>query len=198
MKICHVKLESVTPYSQSGKHETPRVEKEQEDAYARRTWQAFLHINQAGQVIIPPAAVNKSIQTAASYLRLKIPGKGQSEYQKHFLGGMTCHQDGIEIGRPDDFFCERLFLNADGKRGGNKRVWRYYPTIASWSGEADFFIFDERLLDRIGGPEDPTVFEKVLEEAGSFIGLGRFRAEKGGFYGRFRVVQSTWNHSPKS
>jgi hypothetical protein len=33
----------------------------------------------------------------------------------------------------------------------------------------------------------------MLEEAGKFIGLGRFRPQNGGFYGRFAVAKVVWS-----
>ena len=34
-----------------------------------------------------------------------------------------------------------------------------------------------------------SVFRKHLEEAGKFIGIGRFRPRNNGFYGRFEVKE---------
>jgi hypothetical protein len=38
----------------------------------------------------------------------------------------------------------------------------------------------------------PPVFEEHLREAGSFVGVGRFRPRQGGYYGRFVVERVTW------
>jgi hypothetical protein len=40
------------------------------------------------------------------------------------------------------------------------------------------------VLDDIISPE---IFRRHLYQAGQFVGIGRFRAEKGGIYGRFRI-----------
>jgi hypothetical protein len=37
------------------------------------------------------------------------------------------------------------------------------------------------------------VFRNVLEQAGAFIGIGRFRPRNNGFYGRFKVEAIAWN-----
>lgn len=185
MKTACVSLKSFSAYSQSQKHEAPKKEKELEDDYAKRTFREFLHVMPDGHVFIPAMAFNKAIQTAARYLREKIPGKGNSEYQKHFMGGMTCQQEGLYLPwKKDEVEYERLYLNADGKSGGNKRVWRYYPVIPEWAGTLEFYIFDVTITEEI--------FEKCLAEAGYYIGIGRFRAEKGGMYGRFTVESVKW------
>lgn len=186
MKTALVTLESFSPYSQSHKHEAEKQEKEPEDDYARRTFREFLHVNPDGHVFIPAMAFNKAIQTSARFLRKKIPGKGNSEYQKHFMGGMSCQQEGLVLPlKKEDVAYERLYLNADGKSGGNKRVWRYYPVIPAWAGKLEFHVFDAQITEEI--------FEKCLGEAGYYIGIGRFRAENGGMYGRFKVIQVKWS-----
>ena len=189
MKTARVTLESFAPYSQSRCHEVPRLgDKETDDAYAKRTAREHLHVDENGEVFIPAQAFNKALQTAASYLRMRIPGKGQSEYGKHFYGGVTAQQDGLklDIKKEDEerIIIERLFLSPTGDKKGGKRVWKYYPTISSWKGTLEFYIFDDTITEE--------VFEKVLAEAGMFIGLGRFRAEKGGFYGRYKVIRIEW------
>ena len=39
----------------------------------------------------------------------------------------------------------------------------------------------------------PDVFEEHLKQAGAFVGIGRFRPERGGFYGRFAIKNIKWN-----
>jgi hypothetical protein len=43
---------------------------------------------------------------------------------------------------------------------------------------------------------DETITEEVfklhLEESGKFIGIGRFRPQNNGFYGRFKVNEIVW------
>ena len=38
----------------------------------------------------------------------------------------------------------------------------------------------------------PEVFERHFREAGRFIGVGRFRPEKGGLNGRFQATKFSW------
>lgn len=74
--------------------------------------------------------------------------------------------------------------HADGKRGSGTRVPRTFPVIRQWHGKALFYVLDETITRE--------VFQRYLEEAGKFIGVGRFRPRNGGFYGRFEVKSLDW------
>jgi hypothetical protein len=54
--------------------------------------------------------------------------------------------------------------------------------------------FDVIVLDPIISAE---IFEEMLTMAGMFIGIGRFRPEKGGTNGRFRVESIKWTDNRK-
>jgi len=58
------------------------------------------------------------------------------------------------------------------------------PVIPNWNGDVEYYVLDETIT--------PDVFEKHLQEAGNFIGIGRFRPENGGFYGRYKVNKISW------
>ena len=183
MKICTATLVSTTAYSQSRMHDTPKLEKERPDEWELRTWRNKAHVED-GVIYIPPMSFKQGLDTAAKRLGLQIPGKGKATYTKHFLSGvlvMDKLSTGVAI---DDVAGEWINANSDGVRGSGKRVKRCFPTIPSWQGKIDFYILDETI--------DKKTFERVLQEAGSFIGIGRFRPENGGFYGRYSVEATDW------
>lgn len=184
MKIACVTLESLAPYSQSRMHNTPKNEKESYADYEERTWRERMHVNADGFVFIPPMAFKFSLQTAARFLRVKIPGKGNSEYGKHFIAGVIVPEGLMLSQTQDEVEGEWLHLDANGKRGSGTRVLRCMPCIPTWNGIVRYFVLD----DTIG----KEVFETHLSEAGSFIGVGRFRPENGGYYGRYKVAKIEW------
>ena len=49
---------------------------------------------------------------------------------------------------------------------------------------AEYLILDDILNEE--------VFLKVLQAAGQFIGIGRFRPQNKGYYGRFEVKSLEW------
>jgi hypothetical protein len=179
MKTYTAKIKGISPYSQS-KHVTAEpMPKEGKDAYEARTWRERLHTNEDGFVVIPPMALKNCMAEAAKYLSIQIPGKGKSTYTKHIEAG-TLVTDHIVLGiKKDEVPGEWFFVPSDGKRGGDKRVNKCFPVIHDWGGEFSIYVFDETVTQ--------DVLMQHLEEAGKFIGIGRFRPRNNGFYGRFRV-----------
>lgn len=189
MKTCYATLRSITAYSQSRMHDAPKLEKETHDAYEVRTWPQKAHVEN-GTIYIPPMAFKQALDAAAKRLGLQIPGKGKATYTKHFLSGvlvMDKLDTGVAIeGLPGEW----INANSDGVRGSGKRVKRCFPTIQSWEGTIPFYVLDEQI--------DRKTFERVLRETGQFVGIGRFRPQNGGFYGRFSVENLAWEEEAQA
>lgn len=184
MKTAVATLQSVSPYSQSKHHITPKLDKESAFDYEARTWRERLHVNKDGMVFIPPMAFKNCISECAKYLGIQIKGRGKSTFTKHFEAGVLV-TEGMLLGiKKEKVEGEWLFLPSDGIRGSGKRVDKCYPVIHDWSGTVTFHIFDSVITE--------AVFREHLEEAGRFIGLGRFRPRNNGYYGRFEVVDLKW------
>ena len=114
-----------------------------------------------------------------------IKGRGKATYTKHFKAGVLV-TDGLTLPvNKDDVDGEVFFVPSDGKAGGGSRVKKKFPVIREWSGEVTFYILDDTITE--------DVFEAHLKEAGNFIGIGRFRPENGGFYGRYAIDKITWS-----
>lgn len=188
MQTVNVKLEGISPYSQSNyvdKDEHPKIGKETADDYEKRTWQARIHVDDDGVPYMPPMALKKSLDAASAYLG-KIPGERNATYVKRFKSGLlitdniALYSDNKPVTSINDFEGEWLFLDAGGKAGqGSTRVKRRMPRLRNWSAEATIYLIDEVItLD---------VLKRALVDAGRFVGLGRFRPQMGGFYGRFTV-----------
>ena len=185
MKIATVSLKSVSPYSQSRAHETPKIDRETSDAHEQRTWREKCHYRKDGQLFIPPMAFKMALDTAAKMLGMQIPGKGKSTYTKFFESGVLVMEGPNLPIKKDDVPFDRIHANADGVRGSGKRVWRIFPRIDEWSAEVDFHVLANEITQ--------DVFEEHLRQAGAFVGIGRFRPKQGGFYGRFEVERIKWH-----
>lgn len=184
MRLATVELESLSPYSQSRYIDVPKLKKENHDDYEKRTWRERLHSDADGNVVMPPMAFKNCLSEVAKYLSVKIPGKQNSTYTKHFEAGVMVIE-GITLAvKKDDVPGEWLFVPPDGKRGGSKRVKKCFPVIHTWKGNLSVHVLDETIT--------PEVFEQHLSEAGNFIGIGRFRPRNNGYYGRFKVNKVTW------
>lgn len=185
MKTAIASLESMTPYSQSKHYETPKLPKESAADYEDRTWRDRLHTDEKDIVFIPPMAFKNCISEVAKFLSIQIPGKGKSTYTKHFEAGVLV-MDPLSLGiKKADVQRETYFVPADGRRGSGKRVTKHFPVIQKWAGDVTFYVLDETLTE--------DVFRQHLEEAGKFIGIGRFRPRNNGFYGRFTVKKLKWS-----
>lgn len=184
MRIAIATLESRAIYSQSKHHETPKLDKESADDYERRTWRERLHVNSAGFVEIPPAAFKNCVAEAAKFLGKQIPGKGKATYTKHFEAGILVLEPLVLPIKKEDVVGDWHFVPADGRPGGGRRVNRCFGSIPQWSGRVTFHIIDDTITE--------GVFREHLEQAGQFIGIGRFRPRNRGFYGRFDVTGLEW------
>jgi len=187
MYVAEIKLSSKpgSPFSPSRYHEEPKLTKELPDAYEQRTWRNKCHFDpNTKQAYIPGTMVKKAVEIAASMKAERIPGRGVSTYTKHFVSGIIVEGQ-IDLGVTIDK-CEgvRLYQNADGKRGGSKRVMRHFPIFPKWSGQLTLYVVDSMLTR--------DVVERHLVEAGILVGLGRWRPAVGGMNGRFDAKILKW------
>ena len=186
MKTVVASLESISPYSQSKEKDRahPKKDKETSADYENRTWRERCHYDDKGFIFIPPMSIKNCLSEAAKFLHVQIPGEGKATYTKHFESGMLV-LEGISLPvKKDAVEGEWYFVPADGKRGGGKRVWKCFPVIREWSGDITVHIIDDKITGE--------VLKYHFEQAGAFIGLGRFRPRNNGFYGRFRVNEIIW------
>lgn len=187
MHIARVTLKSATPYSQSRNIdplEHPKKSKETHDAAEERLWRNRLHVDASGHVFIPPTAFENAIREAAKRLAISVPGKGKTLYSKYFEAGIQV-PDGITLSlKAEDVKGERLFVPSDGRAGGGKRVYKRFPRIDSWEGSLTIYVFDDIITE--------PVFRKVIESSGVLVGIGRFRPQSRGFYGRYTIESFSW------
>ena len=185
MKKVIATLRSTSPYGQSRGYVEPKLDKESSSDFEKRTWRLRMHTDPNGNVFIPPMAFKNCLSEAAKYLGIQIPGKGKSTYTKHFEAGVMV-MDPVSLGvKAEGVDGQWLFVPADGKRGGGKRVWKCFPVIQAWEADVIFYVLDETITD--------DVFRHHLVEAGKFIGIGFFRPRNNGFYGRFEVLDVQWD-----
>lgn len=186
MHIATATLASTAPYSQSREYasEVPKLDRETPDVYDKRTWRSHCHVGADGKLFIPPMAFKMALDTAAAMLGMKIPGRARATYTKFFLSGVLCMEPAVLPLTINDVACERIYANADGKRGSGKRVWRQFPRIDKWQVDVPFHVLADEITR--------DVFAEHLKQAGAFVGIGRFRPQSGGYYGRFEIKKVEW------
>lgn len=183
-KTVLVHIESVSPYSSSRMHDTPKLDKESHGDYEIRTWREKSNYDSDGMIFIPAMAFKQALDDAAKMFSTVIPGKGKSTYTKHFKSGVLCLTDMALGFHKDKVDSVTINANADGVRGSGKRVKRTFPIVPKWKGVIEIVIGDDTIT--------PDVFEKFMKDTGRFIGVGRFRPQNGGTNGRFNVVKFEW------
>lgn len=184
-----VRMQSLSPYSQSKHYDTEEVPRlnegmESHADYEKRTWKNRCHVNNNGNIIMPVPCFKLAMEAAAKYMNEKIPGKGNQTWSKKFTSGVMQLDEVTLPEKLDDVEAEWLFVPSDGKRGGGTRVNKCFPRIPEWEGMANFLVLDEMITEE--------VFKKFLSAAGQFIGVGRWRPERGGSYGRFCIKELAW------
>lgn len=177
----------ISPISFGKPFSSTKQQGEDSAAFEERAWRERMHVMPDGQVFVPPMTMKRCLESTAKFLSESVPGKGKATFTKHFLAG-TLVVDPLllfdKAGKPiiaANVPPERVYCNADGKRGSGTRVWRIFPFIAEWRTHAIVHILDPLLKN---------YNEKIGEYAnhgGQFNGLGRFAPRVGGFYGRFTV-----------
>lgn len=192
MKTVSFTIKGTTAVSFSRMHDTPKLEKESPDLYETRTWREKCHVNASGLVEIPGVAVRDAVINAAQKDSRKIPGKGHGTYTKHFTAGLMITDSPILCdaqGNPytkDTLIPWTGFMNADGKRGSGTRVKRTFPEApAGWTASATMIILDAVITEKL--------FEEYAMMAGLLVGIGRWRPENRGMYGRFKIEKIKWS-----
>jgi hypothetical protein len=180
--VCHLK--SISPYSQSRAHLTERLNRETPDQFEKRTWREKCHYNKDGNILIPPTSYKQALDRAALMISRPVPGKNRQTYSKFFLSGVMCIDQIVLPNKKDEVRGELVHCHANGRRGSGTRVWRTFPVIDEWKARVSFHVIADEIT--------PDVFEEALQQAGAFVGIGRFRAENGGTNGRWKVEKVEW------
>lgn len=186
-------LVGTSPYSQSYKHDQPKLEKESNDAHERRTWRSKMTVIDLGggkkSVAIPAHGLHQAIAAAAKYSKRQIPEQGKATWTAKFTAGIMIPANPPLNIDPETVPSVAINANSDGVRGSGKRVTRLFPEMSSWRAIVEVYVLDSIITK--------DVFTEMVEIAGKFIGIGRFRPEKGGINGRFRLEKLVWENDER-
>lgn len=177
-------LRSTSVYSQGKAIQTTRNPNEAHDEHDERCWRERIHTTHDGRVFLPPLAFKNAVVSVSRLLNDKIPGKRNQTYSKQFECGVIV-PEGITLDlKVADVESERLFVPSDGKKGGGTRVFRRFPLIREWEGMLTWHVTAPAITK--------DVFYRYVEASGLLIGVGRFRVERGGYYGQFSLEEMDW------
>lgn len=190
--VATVTLKSMAPYSQSKMHTAPALEGESKHDFEMRTWLSKAHLSPKGTMVIPAMSIKSALADAAKYSKTQIPGQGKATWTAKFKSGIMITEDpdtGIVLGENDyaDVWCD-----AQGNTGtmASTRVLRRFPIVPSFEVTFDIWILDPIIKQE--------VLTDMLNTAGMFVGIGRWRPSmSGGMYGRFQVEKMAWKDNRK-
>lgn len=175
-------ITGMSPYSQSRYLDEKKPRDITHDEFEERVWKSRFSKNKKGIVVIPSQSIKLAMCEAAKMKPTSIPGKGKSTYTKNLVRGLMFLHDiptGVHIDKVER---QALPVPSDGKRGGTTRVRKIFPFIPDgWTASFSFLIVDDEI------PND--VIERAIDDAGKFIGIGRWRPQNFGTYGRFKLTK---------
>jgi hypothetical protein len=189
MQVAIARLRGTSPLlfgKQIDQEDFPKKAKETHDTYEKRTWRERCHYKDDGTLFIPAFAIKRMLENTAKYKGDKIKGQGQKTWTAKFRAGLQVENDMLLEGAPKVEAVPSMgkSVPSDGKSGGAKRVKRYFPIVQEWSGEVRILLLDP-FIQR-------DVVEDYLNAAGVVNGLGTWRPQNGGNYGRFTVESVEW------
>jgi hypothetical protein len=168
----------------------PKKNNESHDDYEKRTWRERCHATEDGRLFTPSFALKRMLATTAKSANERIPGKGMQTWGKKFRTGIMVPEHLIltPTTKKADVHGHWAFVPSDGKTGGGTRVDRCFPLVQEWGGEFQVILLEECIRE--------DVVLKYAQDAGMNNGLGTWRPQSGGDYGRFKVEGISWDEQP--
>lgn len=172
---CDKLADPLDPATVAHKALTSKRKKTEEDhlAIARSQWEGLLYWDDEMNVILPTQNIRATMLNGAKMNKLGTQIKR----------GTIMLEDKVPLNYgkklTKDQLWEARYLDRRSVVVSNARVMAYRPKFKDWT--ATFTIaYDESILD-----ESDIV--RSMQNAGSFVGIGGFRPEKSGTFGRFEV-----------
>ena len=176
MKKYKVEITGTTPLLQN-KPEEYGFDEQWVERKASSDWEKEalkkLYVDSEGRIYQPSTHIERTMIDAGK--KLKVKGGGKSTYSKLFGSMVNVEEDVIYHKHPEYEINKNLVVIPSTKG----RVMRYRPEFKEW--QLEFHIVSE---DEIPS----AVIKEALEIAGRYSGLGDWRPEKKGKYGKFQVT----------
>jgi len=177
MKSVEVEITGTTPLIMN-KPEEYGFDEEWVEKKAGNEWEkeAFkkLYVNADGIIYQPATHIERAMIEAGKKIRIK--GQGKANYSKLFGSMLAVPQLDIPH-KIDKWEVFKALVVIPSTKG---RVMRYRPMFKKWK-----LKFDMEFEDEISAP----VVKEALEIAGRYVGIGDWRPEKKGKFGKFQVTK---------
>jgi len=130
--------------------------------------------NQEGKLYQPAEHILRAMTIAASSFR--VEGRRRANYAKSFGSGLVVIEPPEIVHKNQSWVVDTRPVKTKGK----KRTARHRVCLPNWG--LDFTIL-------AGDGVSSDVVKSVLEYAGSHVGIGDFRPQRKGPFGRFKVTK---------
>lgn len=184
MQTLKLKLSGTTPlicHSTRGMSTTPEAGLRQGNGNLTGREEAELgtYLDDEGELVFPTIAVRNALYAAASGRKIRVNG---TRTARSGLAGVIPTSEFMPLMNGDgkqatDFEVDTRFVRVPPRTGA--RVPRSRPKFSPWSLEFEI-DYDENLIDA-------RSIAELAEIAGKTVGLGDYRPEKAGTFGRFEV-----------
>lgn len=180
----------VSSYSQSRMIlDEKKGENETHAEFDERTYLLKTTHDKDGTIVLPATAIISSIVEAVAKAGEKRPGKGQATWKKAFMGALMMETPMVLMdakGKPYNIHSnppamEKTPCDAQGKKGGSggSTVIRCFPVFHEWSTRCQLICFNDEIT--------PAKLEEYAKLAGRIVGIGRWRPQNNGLYGRYAI-----------
>lgn len=162
-----------------------RMSKEMEDKLAgaknnkireeieRNNVSLYIYFDSEGRPAIPSTYIINAMKNAAAEFQIK--GRGKKTYKKLVGAGLIAIEpDMIPLNAPKGWKIDSRPVVVQ-----KARIMRHRPLFPEWSAEFTIYYDEQQFTENI--------VKEILENAGAFVGIGDYRPERGGPFGRFKV-----------
>jgi hypothetical protein len=177
MKKIGVEIKGISPYLMNafGMEDAGKTEKQDigsKDYSNEATTKLYKLPN--GEIYVPSTQVHSSLMEAGK--QLKVVGKGKSTYSKLFGSFIVVSPD-VLVMLNQTWEVDKRAVVVPATKG---RVIRYRPKFTDWGLKFTLDILDDGI--------PISAVKQGLDTAGAYCGIGDFRPQKKGPFGRFIVT----------
>lgn len=134
-----------------------------------------LYLNEKGKVLLPAVYIKNALSEASK--QFKIVGKGKSTYTKLVASTIDVEPFMIDFDS-DKYEVFRISAVNPMTRG---RMMTERPKFNKWSASFEIILND---------PAIPiNVINEILEHAGKYVGIGDWRPQTKGMFGKFLISE---------
>jgi len=177
MKKYKVKIKGISPLLMN-KPEEYGFDEQWVQKKASTDWEADalkkLYVDSEGRIYQPSTHIERALIEAGK--KLKVKGQGKATYSKLF-GSMVSVEEFELIHLNTDYEINKCLVVIPSTKG---RIMRYRPMFKKWELEFHIESDDEIPADAI---------KEALDIAGKYVGIGDWRPEKKGKFGKFQVIE---------